>query len=188
MLPRLWIVKMKRFLLIYILIHWVRVSSSVPTAKTWRANIFPVTLFNRIWNELQANLNTRVRLRIHVYKEVIATVHNFHQFEKVEWNKLVRAEIGARKYVLGQQRKSPSNERQTEIASPELSLEAHKYTAFSVRYLFNTKWMNHEECLQIIRTSTRARKYVMVQQGKSPSEGLTNLKMRRFHFFNENKS
>ena len=28
------------------------------------------------------------------------TVHNFLQFEKVEWNKLVQAEIKARKYVL----------------------------------------------------------------------------------------
>ena len=30
--------------------------------------------------------------------------------------------------------------------------------------------MNQEECLQIVRASTRARKYVMVQQEKSPSE------------------
>ena len=47
--------------------------------------------------------------------------HNFHQFKKVEWNKLVQAEITVRKYVLGQQKKSPSaNEQQIEFASPEL--------------------------------------------------------------------
>ena len=43
------------------------------------------------------------------YKEFTVTVHNFHQFEKVEWNKLGGAEIKARKYVLGQRSKSPSN-------------------------------------------------------------------------------
>ena len=37
------------------------------------------------------------------------SVHNFHPFEKVEWNKLVQAEIKARKYVLDQRRKSQSN-------------------------------------------------------------------------------
>ena len=31
------------------------------------------------------------------------------QFEKVEWNKLVRAEIKARKYELGQRRKLPTD-------------------------------------------------------------------------------
>ena len=43
--------------------------------------------------------------------------------EKVEWKELrvVRAEIETRKYVLGQQKKSTSNERQTEFASPELN-------------------------------------------------------------------
>ena len=30
------------------------------------------------------------------------------QFEKLEWNKLARAEITSRKYVLSQRRKSPS--------------------------------------------------------------------------------
>ena len=34
---------------------------------------------------------------------------------------MVRAVIVSRKYVLGQQRKSPSNERQTEFVSPELT-------------------------------------------------------------------
>ena len=33
--------------------------------------------------------------------------------------------------------------------------------------------MNQEECLQIVRASTRARKYVMVQQEKSLSEPKT---------------
>ena len=49
---------------------------------------------------------------------------------------LVRAEIEARKYLLGQQKKSQSNtEWQTEFA-------------FSVHYLFNTKWMNQEAFLK----------------------------------------
>ena len=53
----------------------------------------------------------RARLWLNVYKQIIVTVHNFHQFEKVEWKKLARAEIEARKYVLGQQRSLTSNER-----------------------------------------------------------------------------
>ena len=65
------------------------------TAKTWRADIFPV--------------RSRARLRVNVYTEFIVTIHNFNQFEKVEWSKLVRAEMEARKYMLGQQGKSPSN-------------------------------------------------------------------------------
>ena len=32
------------------------------------------------------------------YKEVIVTVHNFYQFQKPEWNKLVRAERECRNY------------------------------------------------------------------------------------------
>ena len=64
---------------------------------------------------------TRARLRVNVYKEFIVTDHNFHQFEKGEWKTLVQAEIEARKYVLSQQRRSPSNERQTELTSPELN-------------------------------------------------------------------
>ena len=41
---------------------------------------------------------------------------------RVKWKKkLVQAEIGAKKYVLGLQRKSTSNERETEFASPELN-------------------------------------------------------------------
>ena len=43
------------------------------------------------------------------YQEFIVTVHDFYQFEEVEWNKLVQAEIKAKKFVLGQRRKSPSN-------------------------------------------------------------------------------
>ena len=43
--------------------------------------------------------NTRVRLRVNIHKEFTVTVHNFHQFEKVEWIKLKRTEIKARKYV-----------------------------------------------------------------------------------------
>ena len=45
---------------------------------------------------------------VYVYREFI-TVHNFHQFEKVELNKLSRAAKETGKYVLGRQRKSPSN-------------------------------------------------------------------------------
>ena len=44
-----------------------------------------------------------------IHKEFTFTVHNVHQFEKVEWNKLVGVEINAKKYVLGQRRKLPSN-------------------------------------------------------------------------------
>ena len=35
------------------------------------------------------------------YKNFIVTFHNYHQFEKVEWNKLVRTEMKARKYCAG---------------------------------------------------------------------------------------
>ena len=74
--------------------------------------------------------------------------------------------------MLCQQRKSPSNERQTEFDSPELRRK-HKNTAFSVRYLFNSKRMNQEECLRIVGASTRVRIYVMVRQAKSPCETKT---------------
>ena len=62
----------------------------------------------------------RALIYVYMYKESIVAFRNFHQFEKDRWNKLVRAEIKARKYVLCQQRESPSNERQTELASPQL--------------------------------------------------------------------
>ena len=55
-----------------------------------------------------------------VSKVVLHRAKGF-SFEKVEWKKLVRAEIETRKYVLGQQKKSTSNERQTEFASPKLN-------------------------------------------------------------------
>ena len=96
----------------------------------------PCTNQNRLWGApdykrrapvqsrlvLRAHFCSSATIREHVYdKEFIVTVHSFHQFEKVEWNKLVGAEIKSRKYVLGQRRKSPSNERQTdEFSSPEL--------------------------------------------------------------------
>ena len=53
-------------------------------------------------NKLYCPINTQYEwcLRVNVYKEFIDTVHNFLQFEKVEWNKLVQAEMKARKYVL----------------------------------------------------------------------------------------
>ena len=61
----------------------------------------------------QTVLNTiRARLRVNAYKKFVVTVNKFHQFEKVEWKKLVLAEIEATKY---EQRKSTSNERQTEF-------------------------------------------------------------------------
>ena len=55
------------------------------------------------------------------YKFVSKVVQKGFSFEKVEWEKIVRAEIETRKYVLGQQKKSTSNERQTEFASPKLN-------------------------------------------------------------------
>ena len=66
--------------------------------------------------------NTRADRLRDVCRKFILTVHNFHQFEKVEWNKLVRAEIEATKYFLGQQKKSQSNKWETEFASPEVKL------------------------------------------------------------------
>ena len=45
--------------------------------------------------------------------------------------KLVRAEIEARKYVLGQQRKSPSNEQQFNRNPNKLTLEAKVNTCLS---------------------------------------------------------
>ena len=52
-------------------------------------------------------LNTRAdRLRDEC-RDFCLTVYNFHQSEKVEWNKLVRAQIEARKYLLGQQKFRP---------------------------------------------------------------------------------
>ena len=68
---------------------------------------------------VQANFteNMHVSSWVNEYKEFILTVHNFHQFGKVEWNKLVRAEIEARKYVLGQQR-TVSNEQQMSSIHP----------------------------------------------------------------------
>ena len=53
--------------------------------------------------------NTRARLRVNIHKEFTVAVHSFDQFEKCERNKLVRAEIKAIHYVLGQRRKLPSN-------------------------------------------------------------------------------
>ena len=86
----------------------------VQTERT--SNIFYMANTFQIWKELQANFiepKTCGRLRVHVdiQQEFIVTFHNFRQFEKGEYNKLVRAEIKARKYVLGQQRKSASNEQ-----------------------------------------------------------------------------
>ena len=49
-----------------------------------------------------------------VCRQFILTVHNFYQ-EKEKWNELVRAKIEARKYLLGQQKKSQSNKWQTEF-------------------------------------------------------------------------
>ena len=95
----------------------------------------------QIWKELQAmfigpiNIKyTRPFMSKYIHEEFTFTVHNFHQFEKVEWKKLVRAEIKVRKYVLGQRRKSPSNNG---ALSKLLQLSKDKDTAFSFRYLFS---------------------------------------------------
>ena len=48
--------------------------------------------------------------------------------------KLVRAEIEARKYVLGQQRKSPSNEQQFNWNPNKLTLEAEGKHLFELGY------------------------------------------------------
>ena len=83
--------------------------------------------------------------------------------------KKVLAEIEATKYVLGQQRKPTRNERQTNFASPELTLAANvnmKTPHSQFTSLFNTKMNESEIFLQIVRASSRARRYVVVLQGK----------------------
>ena len=122
----------------YDLINWVWGSSSVPTAMAWRDNIFPVQTEEtrniyymantfQIWKKCQANfielINTQyrcARVRVNIYKELSVTVHSFKHFEKPEWNKLVRTEMKAGKYVplsKGNHRAMPR--RQTELSSPE---------------------------------------------------------------------
>ena len=59
--------------------------------------------------------------RLEIVK-LIPTKDSFQQFEKLKWNKLVRAEIKAREYLLGQQKKSQSNKRQTEFVLLEVKL------------------------------------------------------------------
>ena len=56
-----------------------------------------------------------------LFQKLCCIVQKGFSLEKVEWKELVRAEIETRKYVLGQQKKSTSNERQTEFASHELN-------------------------------------------------------------------
>ena len=56
-----------------------------------------------------------------LFPKLFCIIKKCFSFEKVEWKKLVEAEIEARKYVLGHQIKSTSNERQTEFAPPELN-------------------------------------------------------------------
>ena len=86
------------------LINCVRGSSLVLTAKTVRADFPPYRPNKRgifiIWLTFSKYENTRAHLWVNIYKEFTFTVHNFHQFEKAEWNKLIRAEIKVRKYVL----------------------------------------------------------------------------------------
>ena len=62
-----------------------------------------------------------VLLWTNLFKQIVLHRPKRFLFRKSWMEKRVRAEIETRKYVLGQQKKSTSNERQTEFASPELN-------------------------------------------------------------------
>ena len=51
------------------------------------ANTYYLPFYLNIKVEIR---NTRARLRVNIHTKITVTVHNFHQFEKVEWKKLVR--------------------------------------------------------------------------------------------------
>ena len=48
--------------------------------------------------------------------------------------------------------------------------------------------MNQEEFLKMVRASTRARKFVLVQQGKSPSETKTQVEIARSSDFRTSRN
>ena len=68
--------------------------------------------------ELSLVLNNLKMKRLNIHKQFNVTVHNFHQFEQVEWNKLVRVEIKARIKISAGSVKKIS--KQTELFSSEL--------------------------------------------------------------------
>ena len=69
--------------------------------------------------ELSLVLNNLKMKRLNIHKEFnVTAVHNFHQFEQVEWNKLVRVEIKARIKISAGSVKKIS--KQTELFSSEL--------------------------------------------------------------------
>ena len=60
----------------------------------------------QIWKKLTQNLLKKRQYARWSFTRWMQTIHSYSpQFEKVEWNKLVWAEIEARKFVLGQQKK-----------------------------------------------------------------------------------
>ena len=68
--------------------------------------------------ELSLVLNNLKMKRLNIHKQFNVTVYNFHQFEQVEWNKLVRVEIKARIKISAGSVKKIS--KQTELFSSEL--------------------------------------------------------------------
>ena len=81
---------------------------------------------NRQMDRSDGPLTSRfVLLYTNLSQKLCCIVQKGFSLEKVEWKELVRAEIETRRYVLGQQKKSTSNERQNKLASPELTLEAN---------------------------------------------------------------
>ena len=52
-------------------------------------------------NKLYCPMNTQYERCLRENVSPIQRIHCYSQFKKVEWNKVVRAEIKARKYVLG---------------------------------------------------------------------------------------
>ena len=110
--------KMECFL-IYILIDWVRGSSSVPTAKTRtdraEQGIFIIWLTLQIWKELQANSIEHVRSFTSTCIQIIHC--DSPQFPSI-WKSWMEQISSSRRLKQESIFKSPSNERQSEIASP----------------------------------------------------------------------
>ena len=159
---RTWVEIVSRHLFVAnFLIGTLRISSSVRNdrvSRTYLTTIYWFLHLHRQWPPRSFQYN------------------NILQFPSI-WKSCME-QISSSEHVLGQhENHGAMPERQTEISSPELKLlklSKLNDTAFSVCYLFNTKWMNQVECrLRIVRASNRARKYVMVQQGKSPNEAKT---------------
>ena len=123
---------------------WIPASvtkSSLMIVPNWKPiRILPSFDLSRF--KSKHNMYVRLRVR-YVHQEFAVTVHSYHG---------TRLEIEATKYVLVQQRKSPSNEWQTEFSFALINSWSykckHKDRAFS--HDLNTKWINQEGSLPII--------------------------------------